>query len=98
MASIIWTDEAKFWLREIDEYISSDSPEAALRTILAIHDKVDLLWTFPNTGYRFHDIADRHVRILVYSHYLIAYWIKDSGNIDILGVYHSALDIRRYLK
>jgi toxin ParE1/3/4 len=33
---------------------------------------------------------------LLYGHYRIAYLIKDDGNIDILGVFHGALDIGRY--
>jgi plasmid stabilization system protein ParE len=42
-------------------------------------------------------IADREVRILLYGHYRIAYLIKSEDAIDILGVFHSALDIQRYL-
>jgi plasmid stabilization system protein ParE len=40
--------------------------------------------------------ANRHVRILLYGHYRIAYLVKDDGNVDILGVFHGALDITRY--
>ncbi len=40
--------------------------------------------------------SSRHVRILIHGHYRIAYLIKDDGNIDILGVFHGALDIGRY--
>jgi len=35
---------------------------------------------------------------LLYGHYRIAYLIKDKNNIDILGVFHGALAIERYLK
>jgi len=38
----------------------------------------------------------RHVRILLYGHYRIAYLIKADGNIDILGVFHGSLDISKY--
>lgn len=37
-----------------------------------------------------------HVRTILYGHYRIAYLVKDDGNIDILGVFHGALDITRY--
>lgn len=40
--------------------------------------------------------SSRHVRILLYGHYRIAYVIKDDGNIDILGVFHGSLDISKY--
>jgi len=35
------------------------------------------------------------VRILLYDEYRIAYLLKDDQSIDILGVFHSALDIGR---
>jgi plasmid stabilization system protein ParE len=38
----------------------------------------------------------RHIRILLFGHYRIAYLIKPDGNIDILGVFHGALEIERY--
>ena len=34
---------------------------------------------------------------LLYGQYRIAYLVKDGGDIDILGVFHGALDIKRYL-
>jgi len=37
-----------------------------------------------------------NVRILLYGHYRIAYLLKNDGNVDILGVFHGALDITRY--
>jgi toxin ParE1/3/4 len=56
-------------------------------------------WTdlrrFPELGARY-PASSRHVRILLYGHFRIAYLIKNDGNIDILGVFHGALDITRY--
>jgi toxin ParE1/3/4 len=37
------------------------------------------------------------VRVLLYGHYRIAYVVKPAGDVDILGVFHGALDIERYL-
>jgi len=34
--------------------------------------------------------------MILYGHYRIAYLVKDDDNIDILGVFHGALDITRY--
>jgi plasmid stabilization system protein ParE len=48
-----------------------------------------------NLGY-YNLPSSRNVRVLLYGHYRIAYLVKDDGNIDILGVFHSALDITRY--
>ena len=50
----------------------------------------------PGIGYRYEPEQSREVRILLYEHYRITYLIKADGNIDILGVFHGALDIDRY--
>ncbi len=97
MGGINWTEEAERWLRDIHDYIAQDSSESAVRVVEAIYEKVQLLDRFPEIGHRYYRIADRHVRILLYGHYRIAYFIKPDGNIDILGVFHGALDIDRYL-
>jgi len=46
-------------------------------------------------GYRY-AASSRRVRILLHEQYRIAYLLKDDQSIDILGVFHSALDIGRY--
>ncbi len=97
MAEIRWTREAQQWLRDIYDFIAIDNPDAALRTVEAIHAKTQDLKDFPNLGYRYPLYAGRNVRILLYGHYRIAYHIKEDGSIDILGVFHQALDIERYL-
>jgi len=97
MAEINWTDEAERWLKDIHDYISQDSPESALRVVEGIYEKTQLLRRFAEIGYRYDRIPDKHVRILLYGHYRIVYLIKPNGNIDILGVFHGALDIDHYL-
>lgn len=97
MGEINWTEEAERWLKDIHEYIAQDSPESAVRVVKAIYEKTQLLGRFPEIGHRYDRIPYRHVRILLYGHYRIAYLIKPDGNIDILGVFHGALDIDRYL-
>jgi len=97
MAGINWTDEAERWLKDIHNYISQDSPESAIKTVDSLYKKAQLLRQFPEIGYRYDKIPDQHIRILLYGHYRIAYLIKPDGDIDILGVFHGALDIDRYL-
>jgi len=53
---------------------------------LIVRDK----YTVPRT------IQEGEIRILLYGHYRIAYIITDDF-IDILGVFHGALQIERYL-
>ena len=96
MADITWTRESEIWLRDIYNYIASDDPEAAARTLTRIYEKAQLLRTQPRIGYRYEPEQSREVRILLYEHYRITYLIRADGNVDILGVFHGALDIDRY--
>jgi plasmid stabilization system protein ParE len=95
MAEITWTEEALRWLEDIFEYIAEDNPQAAARTVQGIYDRAQELARFPEIGFRF-PASPRHVRIILYGHYRIAYLVKDDGNVDILGVFHGSLDIGRY--
>lgn len=95
MAEIAWTEEANRWLEDIFEYIAVENPRAAGRTVQGVFDRVQVLINFPQIGYRYTE-STRHVRILLYGHYRIAYLVKDDGNIDILGIFHGSLDITRY--
>ena len=97
MAEINWTEEAERWLKDIHDYISQDNPESAIRVVDAIYEMTQLLRRFSEIGHKYDRIPDRHIRILLYGHYRIAYLIKPDKNIDILGVFHGALDIDRYL-
>ena len=97
MAKINWTDESEKWLQDIYHYIARDNREAAIRTVEAIYNKAQTLLDFPQIGYKYEPIQDREVRILLYGHYRIAYLIKENKDIDILGIFHGALDIEKYL-
>ena len=96
MAEINWTRESEIWLKDIYDYIAADDAEAAARTVTRIHEKAQLLRNHPRLGHRYEPEQSREVRILLYEHYRIAYLIKPDGNIDILGVFHGALEIERY--
>ena len=97
MAAINWTLEAERWLKDIHDYIAMDNPNAAIRVVEGIYEKVQLLREHPQLGQWYAAISDQSIRILVYGHYRIAYLINEDRNIDILGVFHGALDIDRYL-
>jgi plasmid stabilization system protein ParE len=95
MAEIKWSAEAQQWLEDIFEFIAQDNPQAAARTVQGIYGRVQDLIQFPQLGYRY-AASSRHVRILLHEQYRIAYLLKDDGSIDILGVFHGALDISKY--
>lgn len=96
MAEIVWTAEARRWLQHIYEYIAEDNESAAYRTVLGIHARAELLLEFPEVGYRYLEYPP--VRVLLYGHYRIAYLIAPDRDIHVLGVFHGAMDLRRYLK
>lgn len=97
MAELKWTLEAQTWLRDIYDYIAIDNPQAATRVAGAIYDQAQVLLSFPDVGYRYRQVEEGEIRILLYGHYRIAYLHrKTSEAVDILGVFHGALDIDRY--
>lgn len=95
MGALIWTTEAERWLRDIHEFIAADNPSAAAQTVQGIYDRAQVLIDFPEIGQRY-SASSRHVRILLYGHYRITYLVRDEGDVEVLGVFHGALDISKY--
>jgi toxin ParE1/3/4 len=95
VAQVVWTAEARRRLQDIYDYIAADNEEAAHRTVLAIHERAGILVTFPGIGYRYRQRPE--IRVLLYGHYRIAYLIGARGDVEVLGVFHGALDMGRYL-
>jgi toxin ParE1/3/4 len=98
MAQITWTREAEEWLREIYEYIAQDNPTAAEKVTSGIYRRIQTLLKFPKAGHRYREEPEGDVRVLLYGHYRIAYLHHKDGNISILGVFHGAMEIDRYLQ
>jgi plasmid stabilization system protein ParE len=98
MAQIRWTAEAATWLEDIFNYIAQDNPEAAANVIDGIYEKVQLLAKFPAAGHVFRREPEGDIRVIVYGHYRIAYLHRPAADVvEVLGVFHGALDISRYL-
>jgi toxin ParE1/3/4 len=95
VAQIVWTAEARRWLQNIYDYIAEHNEDAAHRTVIGIHQRAEVLHEFPEIGYRYSERPA--VRVLLYGHYRIAYQIAANRDIQILGVFHGAMDVRRYL-
>lgn len=97
MVTINWTNEANIWLKDIHYYIALDKKSVAKKVVIEIYQKVQILQSFPKIGYTYDNNEHKEIRILLYGHYRIAYLIKDQNTIDILGVFHGALDIEKYI-
>ena len=98
MAELNWTSEAQRWLQDIHDYIAQDDPDAAARVVQGIYRKAQILSDFPDIGHHHESLPSREIRILQYGHYRIAYLIRRNESVDMLGVFHGAMDIDRYLK
>jgi toxin ParE1/3/4 len=96
MAEIVWTEEAERWLHDIYNYLEQDDPQVAGRVIEGIYTRVQILRTFPEIGYVY-DESEHGIRILLHGHYRVAYHLDNDGDVSILGVFHGAMDIDRYL-
>ena len=77
--------------------VAVDDPAAAIATVEGVYERVRVLYSHPEIGARYDIIANRDIRILLYGHYRIAYVIRPDSDIDILGVFHGALEINRYI-
>ena len=97
MAEIVWTFEAADCLESIRIYIALQSPAAAEKVVAGIYGKVQLLRIHPRLGQRYEPVTDREVREILYGRYRIAYLLKTDERIEILGVFHGAMEIERYL-
>jgi toxin ParE1/3/4 len=97
MGKVRWTEESERWLRDIYDYIAQDNPNAAQRVVAGIYDRAQFLARFPKSGYIFRLDPNGEIRIHLYGHYRIAYLLRKNKRVEILGVFHGALDIDRYL-
>lgn len=97
MAEIVWTLEAARCLEDIHDYITADNPTAAHKVASGIYEKIQFLRAHPRLGQRYEPIVTCEVREILYGHYRIAYLVKSEERIEILGIFHGAMEIERYL-
>ncbi|WP_440996039.1 type II toxin-antitoxin system RelE/ParE family toxin [Arhodomonas sp. SL1] len=97
MAELNWTAEAQWWLEDIYRYVARDNPAAAADLVEGIYQRAQVLADFPQIGYRYEALPTREIRVLLYGHYRIAYLIKADDSVDILGIFHGAMEIERYI-
>jgi toxin ParE1/3/4 len=91
MVKIVWTELSIADLKEIFDYISCDSLRYASIVVNQIYSKVQLISSNTNIGRIVPEFNKRNIREILSGHnYRIIYKIKNSNQIDILRVYHSA--------
>ena len=99
MGEVRWTLEAAERLREIRDYLAERNPEAASRIVRELYRLVESLDRFPERGYSYRTRTEREVRIVLYGHYRVVYRVEPAGAgaVVVLGIFHGAMDLPRYL-
>jgi len=83
-----WSDSAAYYLHQIYNYISNDSPEYARKVISDMIDKTETLEIFPEMGKMVEEINDSSIReVIVYS-YRIIYELVEDHHVNILALVH----------
>jgi plasmid stabilization system protein ParE len=98
MAEIVWTKNAAKCLEDIHTYIFDKNQSAAHKVVEGIYNKIQLLETFPLIGQWYRSEEDGEIRTLIYGNYKVAYQIKANDSVHILGIFHGAMEIEKYLK
>lgn len=95
---IIWTAQAKLWVAEIHRYIARENRQAAKETVRKIRERAQRLRQFPQMGERRDPREVREVRSLLMGHYRIVYEIRQSGDVYIVAVLHTAMNPRTFFE
>lgn len=84
-----WTDKARRHLRAIHDYIATDSPKYATRTVDRITRKGERLKRFPLLGHVVPEYEVESVRQVLEGNYRIIYRVRPDS-VQILAVIHAA--------
>jgi plasmid stabilization system protein ParE len=85
---IRWTPEANSNLEQIGLRIARDNPEAALKTIGIIFERIEQLTIFPHRGRSGRDPGTREL-VLAPLPYVAVYRVTDSV-VEVLHIWHGA--------
>jgi plasmid stabilization system protein ParE len=90
---IRWSHEALERLIEIEEYISKDSRDRAIKFVDQLIEHADLLSEKPRMGRTVLELANPNIRELIFKRYRIVYRLK-ANCIEILTVFEGHTRIR----
>ncbi len=84
-----WTDKARRQLRAVRDYIATDSPRYATRTVDRITRKGEGLKRFPLSGHVVPEYDVETIRQILEGNYRIIYRVKPDS-LEIVAVIHAA--------
>ena len=90
---IRWSHEAFERLIEIEEYISKDSRDRAMKFVDQLIEHADLLSDKPRMGRTVPELANPDIRELIFKRYRIVYRLK-ANCIEILTVFEGHRRLR----
>lgn len=90
MVEIVWLNSAKEDLKDIYEYIASDSIKYAKHQIYQIRDRTIILKTNPYSAKLSKNMTLETIREIVFNQYRVIYRIKISNLIHIILIHHGA--------
>ena len=83
---VVWTEQALERLQEIEDYISHNSPETAMRFIEKLLARGDALKRFSRSGRQVPELGSSELREFLEGNYRIVYRVC-SRRIEILTVF-----------
>ena len=86
-----WSGPARMDLKQIHDYIASDSKYYAKKVVQTIVEKTEELMAFPQIGRMVPEIDNPNIRELFVYSYRLIYEISSDG-IEILAVIHGRRD------
>ena len=92
---VVWTAEALVHLKQIRDYIATDSQYWAAREIEKILAHERTIGEFPKLGRIVPEYEDEMIREVFEDDYRIVYRIVSDAQIDVLGVIHGARKLTR---
>lgn len=100
---ILFTDTAKFDLRDIAFYIAdvSKDKQLAMRFVKELQDKVTILEQFPECGSVPNDrvLKSNGYRFLVYKDYLLFYlYEKEKNTVYVMAIFNGKRDYTRIMR
>ena len=90
MVKIVLSKTARFYLKEIVDYISRDSVKYALLEKKKIQEAVDKIPGQPLSGRIVPELNNESLRELIFRNYRIIYEIASEKQINILTIHHHA--------
>ena len=90
MVKIVWTELSRDDLKEIFDFIATDSQRYAVITTNKIYERVQEIIHNPRMGRVVPEFGNKNIRELLLGNYRIVYRIATKQRVDILRIFHSA--------